>query len=74
LCAALQVTGPDGKVCYYYNADPRTIYERLVSSQCVVETLLLANMCIQPASVLPHHDVMSINGLQHRADAESCTT
>lgn len=28
----LQMTGPDGKVCYYYNGDPRTIYERLVSA------------------------------------------
>jgi hypothetical protein len=32
LRCVLQATGPDGKVCYYYNGDPRTIYERLVSS------------------------------------------
>eukprot|EP00878_Enallax_costatus_P014352 GHUV01015012.1.p2 GENE.GHUV01015012.1~~GHUV01015012.1.p2 ORF type:complete len:184 (+),score=61.47 GHUV01015012.1:115-666(+) len=28
-------TGPDGKVCYYYNADPRTIYERLGHAEVV---------------------------------------
>eukprot|EP00879_Flechtneria_rotunda_P005275 GHRR01005561.1.p1 GENE.GHRR01005561.1~~GHRR01005561.1.p1 ORF type:complete len:301 (+),score=93.10 GHRR01005561.1:176-1078(+) len=27
--------GPDGKVCYYYNADPRTIYERLGHAEVV---------------------------------------
>eukprot|EP00775_Hariotina_reticulata_P010784 gene10784-10941_t len=27
--------GPDGKVCYYYNGDPRTIYERLGHAEVV---------------------------------------
>ncbi|WIA37212.1 hypothetical protein OEZ86_014164 [Tetradesmus obliquus] len=30
-----KATGPDGKVCYYYNGDPRTIYERLGHAEVV---------------------------------------
>lgn len=40
-CCVLQATGPDGKVCYYYNGDPRTIYERLVSSSSLCSGSML---------------------------------
>eukprot|EP00882_Tetradesmus_deserticola_P025245 GHRQ01027712.1.p1 GENE.GHRQ01027712.1~~GHRQ01027712.1.p1 ORF type:complete len:175 (+),score=80.37 GHRQ01027712.1:84-608(+) len=30
-----QKAGPDGKVCYYFNGDPRTIYERLGHAEVV---------------------------------------
>jgi hypothetical protein len=47
----MQSTGPDGKVCYYYNGDPRTIYERLVSSQASAHGFHWGN-CIAGATAL----------------------
>jgi hypothetical protein len=35
LYAGGKQAGPDGKVCYYYNGDPRTIYERLGHAEVV---------------------------------------
>jgi hypothetical protein len=35
LSAGGKQAGPDGKVCYYYNGDPRTIYERLGHAEVV---------------------------------------